>query len=112
VGVVGASPDVLFEDDALLVTNKPPFIDYDSFVAQVNMYLKRSRPKKFFPYLGQMHRLDRETSGILLFTKKKVANTLADQFRDRRIKKLYLAVSLGREIIHWFLQTMAGQCEA
>lgn len=96
---------VLFEDDSLLVTNKPPFVDHDSFVEQVNNYLKRQHSKKFYPYLGQMHRLDKETSGILMFTKKKMANVLADDFRDRRVRKFYLAVVSGRvERDHGFIK--------
>ncbi len=91
--------NVVFEDQYLLVTNKAPCIDYDSFVAHVNEYLKRIHKghlKKFYPYLGQMHRLDKETSGLLIFTKKKSANTLADQFRDRKIRKYYLALVKGK----------------
>lgn len=87
---------VVYEDPWLLATNKPPFIDYDSFVNQVNLYLKRRHREKFYPYLGQMHRLDKETSGILLFTKKKIANVLAEQFRSHRIRKYYLALVEGR----------------
>src|SRR3989338_10895672 len=45
---------VLHEDEDLLVTNKPPFIDYDSFVANVNAYIKRTHGKNFYPYVGQM----------------------------------------------------------
>lgn len=92
--------DVVFEDDNLLVTNKPAFIDYDTFVAYVTSYLQRSHEKrlgrKFYPYVGQLHRLDKETSGLLVFTKKKQANILADQFRDRRIKKEYMAIVCGK----------------
>jgi len=87
---------VLHEDPEVIVTVKPPFVDYDSFVADVNAYIKRQKGKNFHPYLGQMHRLDKETSGILLFTKKKAANTLAEQFRERSIRKVYLAVVRGR----------------
>lgn len=87
---------VIFEDTYILVTHKPAFVDYDSFVTQVAGYLKRMHQKKFYPYLGQVHRLDKETSGILLFTKKKMANTLADQFRERTVKKQYVAVVRGR----------------
>ncbi len=87
---------VLHEDNEMLVTVKPPFADYDSFVADVNAYIKRKKGKLYYPYLGQMHRLDKETSGILLFTKKKQANVLAEQFRDRTIRKVYLAVVRGR----------------
>ena len=102
--------DVIYEDDALLVTNKPPFVDYDSFVSQVNDYLKRDFLKKTgkridHVYLGQMHRLDRETSGLLIFTKKKSANVLSDQFRFREMKKFYLALVAGRlEKEHGFVE--------
>ncbi len=87
---------VIFEDSHLLAVNKPAFVDYDSFVKQVNHYLKRTHSENFYPYVGQMHRLDKETSGILVFTKKKSANKLADQFRDRGIKKIYAAVVAGK----------------
>lgn len=86
----------LYEDDNLLVTDKPAFMDFDSYVEHVAAYLKRIKGKGFYPYVGQIHRLDRETSGILLFTKKKQANTLADQFRERSVKKFYFAVVQGR----------------
>ena len=89
--------DVLFEDNYIIMTNKPPFIDFESYVETVKNYLKRKNQKeKSYPYLGQMHRLDKETSGIMAFTKKKVANTLAEQFRDHRIKKFYLALVNGQ----------------
>ena len=88
--------DVVYEDTDILVTNKPAFVDYDSFVTQVNVYLKRTHGKNYYPYVGQIHRLDKETSGILLFTKKKSANVLADQFRHRSVKKIYLAVVAGQ----------------
>lgn len=88
--------DVLFEDPYLLITNKRAFVDYDSFVGHVNAYLRRTHGKNFYPYVGQMHRLDKETSGILVFTKKKSANILSEQFRNRALKKEYLAVVEGR----------------
>ncbi len=88
--------NVIYDDKDILVTDKPAFVDYDSFVAQVNAFLKRQSHKdKFYPYLGQMHRLDKETSGLLIFTKKKSANVLADQFRDHRILKYYLVLVEG-----------------
>lgn len=88
--------DVIYEDQDILVANKSPHIDYDSFIVHVNAYMKRTHGKNYRPYLGQMHRLDKETSGILLFTKKKIANVLSEQFRDRSIRKYYLAVVCGR----------------
>lgn len=88
--------DVLFEDSYLLATNKPAFIDYETYVHTVTDYLKRKNKGKGYPYVGQMHRLDKETSGVMVFTKKKVANSLADQFRDHSIRKQYLAIVDGR----------------
>lgn len=88
--------DIIFEDEYLIVANKPPYRDYESFVGDMNHYLRSKQTKNFLPYLGQMHRLDKETSGIILFTKKKIANSLADQFRDRSIKKEYLAIARGK----------------
>jgi len=88
--------NVLMEDNHILVTDKPAHIDYDSFVANVNNYLKRQTKGQSHPYVGQMHRLDKETSGVLIFTKKKIANTLADQFKRHTIRKVYLAIVAGQ----------------
>lgn len=88
--------NVLLEDNYILVTNKPAHIDYDSFVANVDNYLKRQVKGPSHPYVGQMHRLDKETSGVLIFTKKKIANTLSDQFKRHTIRKIYLVIVSGR----------------
>ena len=88
--------DVLIEDPYVIVTNKPAFIDYDTYVATVQNYLKRQIIGKSFPYLGQVHRLDKETRGVMLFTKKKIANTVADQFRHHTVRKYYVALVEGR----------------
>ncbi len=58
--------------------------------------MRRARPQAKF--LELVHRLDRETSGILLLAKKRAALTrLQDQFRERETGKTYLALALG----HW-----------
>lgn len=88
--------DVLFEDADILAVNKPAFIESEDFAAVVLNYLKRKTRGRGHPYLGQMHRLDKETSGVMIFTKKKQANELADQFRRHTIRKYYLAVVNGR----------------
>lgn len=88
--------DVLHEDNDLIVTNKPPFVDYEEYTKIVVDYIKRKNRGKSYPYLGQMHRLDKETSGVMVFTKKKQANVLADQFRDHSVQKFYLALVCGR----------------
>lgn len=88
--------DVVYEDGVLIVTNKPAFVDFEEYTRVVSDYLKRKNRGKSYPYLGQMHRLDKETSGLMVFTKKKIANVLADQFRDHSVKKFYVALVQGR----------------
>lgn len=88
--------DVLYEDVHILAANKPAHVDFETYVKTVQDYLKRKNKGQGYPYLGQMHRLDKETSGVMLFTKKKVANALADQFRDHSIQKFYVALVDGR----------------
>ena len=56
--------------------------------------LRQARPAAKF--LELVHRLDRETSGILLVAKKRSALTkLQDQFRERETGKTYLALAMG-----------------
>jgi 23S rRNA pseudouridine955/2504/2580 synthase len=56
--------------------------------------LRRARPQVRF--LELVHRLDKETSGVLLIAKKRSALTrLQDQFRDRETGKTYLALVAG-----------------
>lgn len=87
--------DVLFEDSYIIVANKPPFVDHEDYSKTIQEYLKRKNKGKGYPYLGQMHRLDKETTGVMIFTKKKLANALAEQFREHRIQKFYAAIVDG-----------------
>ena len=52
------------------------------------------------PYLGIHQRLDRDTSGVLVFTRRKEANrAVAEQFEGRHVKKTYVAAVLGRPLV-------------
>ena len=88
---------VLLDDDAILAIDKPAGVAVhgDSGVSfGVIEQLRRARPEARF--LELVHRLDRETSGILLLAKKRSALThLQDQFRERETGKTYLALVLG-----------------
>lgn len=96
---------VIHEDDALLVVDKPAGIAVHGGSGAsfgVIEALRRQRPEARFLELA--HRLDRETSGLLLLGKKRSALVaLQDSFRehtgapaDRRADKRYLAVVAGR----------------
>lgn len=88
---------ILFEDDHLLAIDKPAGVAVHggSGVAfGVIEQLRMARPDAHF--LELVHRLDRETSGILLVAKKRVAlKNLQEQFRERETDKIYLAMVRG-----------------
>ena len=91
--------DILYEDAALLVMNKPAGLAVHggsgiSFGAIEQ--LRAARPQAKF--LELVHRLDRDTSGILMFAKKRSALVaLHEQLREGRVQKIYLALVRG----HW-----------
>jgi 23S rRNA pseudouridine955/2504/2580 synthase len=90
---------VLLEDDHLLAINKPAGVAVhggSGVSFGVIEQLRMARPQA--KYLELVHRLDRETSGILLVAKKRSAlKHLQDQFRERQTGKTYLAMVRG----HW-----------
>ncbi|MFZ2855648.1 MAG: RluA family pseudouridine synthase, partial [Rhodocyclaceae bacterium] len=102
---IKAELPILFEDEALLVVNKPAGIAVhggSGVSFGVIEALRRQRPQARFLELA--HRLDRETSGILLVGKKRSALvTLHDMFREggiggngRGADKRYLVLVKGR----------------
>ncbi len=90
--------DLTFEDEALIVIDKPAGVAVhggSGVSFGVIEQLRRARPQAKFLELA--HRLDRETSGLLLVAKKRSALTrLHDMFRDGGISKRYLALVRGR----------------
>lgn len=96
--------DILFEDDALLAINKPAGIvvhpgaghAQGTLVAGVLHYLG-ALPESDDPIRpGVVHRLDKETSGVILIAKTRRAHAaLVEAFKNRSIEKTYLAVTCG-----------------
>ena len=88
---------VLFEDEHLIALNKPSglAVHGGSGVSHgVIEQLRRARPQA--RYLELVHRLDKQTSGVLLLAKKRSALTaLQDQFRARATDKTYAALVIG-----------------
>ncbi len=89
---------ILFEDDYLLAIDKPAGVAVhggSGVSFGVIEQLRMARPEA--RYLELVHRLDRDTSGILLIAKKRSAlKNLQDQFRERLTGKTYLALVVGR----------------
>lgn len=88
---------VLLEDEHLIAIDKPAGVAVhggSGVSFGVIEQLRQARPQAKF--LELVHRLDRETSGILLVAKKRSALThLQDQFRERETGKTYLALVTG-----------------
>ena len=96
-------PPVLFEDSRVLVLNKPPGLlahpAGDRFAWGVIGLAKRARPDD---RVDLVHRLDRDTSGIIVLTKDVAANAMLKEcfkHRSRDLHKAYLAVVRG--LVPW-----------
>ena len=98
--------DILFEDENIIVVNKPTHFpteagmveSRDNLHAAIIRFLferqKIEHPNaKNPPYLGIMHRLDRDTSGVILFTKTRSVNAAChEMFESHTAHKVYNAV--------------------
>jgi RluA family pseudouridine synthase len=99
--VIQVPDHILFEDDYLMVINKPSGLmtepdrnNHPNLLQQVNKYLKEKTSGNEV-YAQHIHRLDRPVSGIILFAKQKsVLKNLSEQFAERRVKKYYQALTL------------------
>ncbi len=98
---------IVFEDKSLIAVNKPAgqlFHGYThgtptTLVDQVKEYIRSRSGKTEGIYLGVVHRLDRPVSGLSLFARNsKIAQRVAEQFQERTLDKIYLAVVEGEDL--------------
>jgi Pseudouridylate synthases, 23S RNA-specific len=96
---------ILYEDDVIIVVNKPASIpteatmvaSRDHLHAAIKRYIQNRDATRNEPYIGVHHRLDRETSGVILFTKTRTVNAAVhDLFLNHGVKKEYEALA-GRQ---------------
>lgn len=92
---------VLFEDDSMLVINKPPGTVVNRAESVKGETLQDWIERTYHIYIenraGIVHRIDKETSGILLIAKTpEVFAVLQRQFKERFIHKTYLAIIHGK----------------
>jgi len=95
--------EIIYQDDNVLVIDKPAGIVVYTEGEEENTLMEILT--KDFPYLkkagiapryGIVHRLDKDTSGIILIAKdKKTLDFLQKQFKERKVKKEYLALVDG-----------------
>ncbi|WP_462408863.1 RluA family pseudouridine synthase [Neobacillus sp. Marseille-QA0830] len=93
---------ILYEDDHLIVFNKPPFMnthpndpekDTDTLLNAGTFYLLANGDMR---NIRQIHRLDRDTTGAILFAKHHLAGSILDRMLTKReIKRTYVAAVHG-----------------
>ncbi len=95
---------VLYEDDAILAVDKPAGLPTHATADPGRPHLTGlakdylARPANAEPYLGVHQRLDRDTSGVVLFAKAASANPgLARAFAERKVEKTYHALTVRPE---------------
>jgi len=85
--------DIVFEDDNILVLNKPCGIEVVSDNSKDSL---TSRLQEKYSFIEPCHRLDRNTTGLVLFAKNEEAlNILLDKFKNKEIKKYYKCMVYG-----------------
>ncbi len=95
--------DILFEDDDLIAVNKPagmvvhPAVgNWSGTFVNALIYHCKNLPTAGTLRPGIVHRLDKETSGVLIAAKNKRAQQLmVEKFANRQIEKVYLAICIG-----------------
>jgi 23S rRNA pseudouridine1911/1915/1917 synthase len=110
---------VLYEDNHLLVVNKPAGLPTQgvtegmpSALARAKAYLKQKYKKPGNVYVGVVSRLDAAVSGVLVLARtSKAAARLSEQFRDGSVRKVYHALveqppdPPAGELSHWLLKS-------
>lgn len=98
---------ILFEDEHLLIVDKPHFLTISPTGQYVQeTLLVRLKKQTGIEELSPVHRLDRETAGIVLFSKKtEFRHTYQELFSKRQVQKTYHAVAAYRPELY-FPQTL------
>ena len=97
---------LIYEDNHLLVINKQQgfLVQGDktgdiSLLSILKDYLKITKKKEGNVFLGLVHRLDRTSSGVIVFAKtSKALSRLNKQFKNREVLKKYWAIVEGKDL--------------
>jgi RluA family pseudouridine synthase len=107
---------ILFEDDYLLVVDKPAGLmvepdrnGHPNLLNYVKNHLRNKLNSSDELYAQHLHRLDRPVSGVLLFTKRReILRNLSEQFAQRTVIKKYIAITTSTSMLkkegqltHW-----------
>lgn len=112
------NPEILYEDNHLLVVVKPPNVPVNpdrsrdpDLLQMLKADIKKRYHKPGNVYLGLVHRLDRPAAGVMVFARtSKAASRLSQQLRSGGFRKSYLAVTgsdavpVQGELEHWLVK--------
>ncbi|WP_066438728.1 pseudouridine synthase [Chryseobacterium sp. CCH4-E10] len=90
--------EILYRDEHLIAINKPSgLLVHKSFYSgEADTYAIQELKKQIGQKVYPVHRLDRKTSGVLLFTlDKEMLKTMSDVFAARAVEKKYIAILRG-----------------
>jgi 23S rRNA pseudouridine955/2504/2580 synthase len=96
-----AEAPILYEDDWLLAVDKPPGLVVHGGSGHEAGLIEVWKRLRGLPDLRLAHRLDRDTSGVLLLAKSLAAlRRLTESFRERDMQKTYFALVAGHPYVH------------
>lgn len=97
-----ADLNIIYQDEQIIVINKPSGISVTadrSGSVSLKEALKKQMPLETAEKIRLIHRLDKDTSGVMILAKSKQAQTLfCGFFEERLVKKTYLALVTGRPV--------------
>lgn len=96
--------DVLYEDRDIIVVDKPAGVltepkgdsPFEHLLGMIKGYLRRKFKDSKNSFVQLAHRLDKDTSGVVVAIKSKAGERLIEQFRNHRIQREYVAIVEGR----------------
>ncbi len=104
---LAAEPEIIYEDEHIIVVNKPSGLLTEKISSEKGTALSeilKNKGRIVYP----VHRLDCETSGVIIFAKTGSAKQfLIDEFRNRRLNKTYIGIVEG--IIHRQMGILKGE---
>ena len=107
--------DIIFEDEEIMIINKsvgmvvhPGSGNPDGTL--VNALLAHQESLGFLPRAGIVHRLDKDTSGLMVVAKKESAYlNLIEQLKERSVKRTYMAIVVGVPISNKIINEPIGR---
>ena len=95
--------DIVYEDEDLIVVNKPPnqvvhpgHGNYSGTLLNALIYHNENLPENSDGRPGLVHRIDKDTSGLLVIAKSQIAlSSLSEQFFHKTVDRKYLAIVWG-----------------